>query len=194
MDHDTTSEGKRPPASGRFLVRIDPGLHAALRARAASRGISLNRHCAGKLGSPDSELPAPGVGTVRRALEDVGESLLGVVAFGSWARGHPSWESDLDVLLVVGEEVAVSRALYRRWDERPALEWDGHRVEPHFVHLPGEGETPSGLWAEVAVDGLVLFERRLLVSRALAAVRRLIVADRISQRISHGNPYWVREG
>ena len=194
MDDNTTPREKPRPASGRFLVRIDPGLHAALRARAASRGISLNRHCARRLGSPDNELPAPGVQTVRRAFEDVGESLLGVVAFGSWARGHPSWESDLDVLLVVCEEVAVSRALYRRWDERPALEWDGYRVEPHFVHLPGEGETPSGLWAEVAVDGLVLFERRLLVSRALAAVRRLIVADRISQRLSHGNPYWVREG
>ena len=194
MDNDTTPGTQPRPASGRFLVRIDPGLHAALRTQAASRGISLNRHCAHRLGSPDRELPAPGIMTVRRAFEEFGESLLGVVAFGSWARGHPSWESDLDVLLVVDEEVAVSRSLYRRWDDRPALQWDGHRVEPHFVHLPDEGETPSGLWPEVAVDGLVLYERRLLVSRALAAVRHLIVADRISQRLAHGNPYWVREG
>ena len=175
------------------FVRIEPSLHASLRARARSEGISLNRYCARELGSPRSELPPPAAAVVGRAHSMLGEALLGVVVFGSWARGEPSWESDLDVLLIAGDQVSISRSLYRQWDDGPALEWDGHTVEPHFVHLPGEDETPSGLWAEVAMDGLVLFERRLEVSRTLAGVRRRILEERVSHRVAHGNPYWVRE-
>lgn len=193
MLDDTVTDRRQRPPSGRFVVRIEPSLHASLRARARSEGISLNRYCARALGSPRSELMPPAAEAVGRAHSILGEALLGVVVFGSWARGEPSWESDLDVLLTVGDQVPISRGLYRQWDDGPALEWDGHAVEPHFVHLPGKDETPSGLWAEVAMDGLVLFERALVVSRTLVGVRRRILEERISHRVVHGNPYWVRE-
>lgn len=40
--------GKEPnkPYSGRFLLRIDPGLHARLAARAQASGVSLNQYAA----------------------------------------------------------------------------------------------------------------------------------------------------
>lgn len=193
MSYDTIADNRQRPPSGRFVVRIDPALHASLRARARSGGVSLNRYCARELGSPSSELPTPAAEAVGRAHSILGESLIGVVVFGSWTRGEPSWESDLDILLIAGDRVPISRGLYRQWDDGPGLEWDGHTVEPHFVHLPAAGETPSGLWAEVAMDGLVLFERRLAVSRTLAGVRRLILEERVGHRVAHGNPYWVRE-
>ncbi|MDE2652523.1 MAG: toxin-antitoxin system HicB family antitoxin [Gemmatimonadetes bacterium] len=193
MPNDTINDPRQRPPSGRFVVRIDPALHASLRERARSEDISLNRYCARELGSPSSELPQPASEAVGRAHAILGESLLGVVAFGSWARGEPSWESDLDMLLIAGDGVPISRNLYRQWDDGPALKWDGHVVEPHFVHLLADGETPSGLWAEVAMDGHVLFERRLAVSRTLAGVRRRILEERLSHRVAHGNPYWVRE-
>lgn len=193
MSDDTIRDLRQRPPSGRFVVRIDPGLHAALRARARSEDISLNRYCARVLGSPGSELPPPASEAVGRAFSILGEALLGVVAFGSWARGEPARESDLDILLIAGDQVSISRSLYRQWDDGPALEWDGHAVEPHFVHMPADGATPSGLWAEVAMDGLVIFERRLEVSRTLAGVRRRILEDRVSRRVVHGNSYWIGE-
>lgn len=130
---------------------------------------------------------------VRRAKLVLGDALLGVVAFGSWARGEETSTSDLDVLLIAGEGVPVSRALYRRWDAGPGLSWHGHEVTPHFVRLPSGDAPVSGLWAEVARDGLILFERELAVSRHLAGVRRRIARGELSVRKAGGNRYWVHE-
>ena len=130
---------------------------------------------------------------VDRAGAVLGDSLVGVVAFGSWARGEESSTSDLDVLLIAGEGVPVSRALYRRWDAGPGLSWNGHEVTPHFVRLPSEEAPVSGLWAEVARDGLILFERDLVVSRRLASVRRRIARGELSLRRAGGRRYWVHE-
>ena len=51
----------------------------------------------------------------------------------------------------------------------------------------------SGFWAEVALDGLVLFERELVVSRRLAAVRRRVLRGELFRRVAGGHPYWVNE-
>ena len=48
----------------------------------------------------------------------------------------------------------------------------------------------SGLWAEVALDGLVLLEREWSLSEHLARVRRAIAAGRLVRRVVHGQPYW----
>lgn len=181
------------PASGRFVVRIDPNLHASLRENARAAGTSLNHHCARKLAAPRAPLDPTAGAVVRRAASVLGDSLLGVVAFGSWARGDESSTSDLDVLLITDDGVAISRSLYRQWDAGPELDWDGHEVSPHFARLPPESEPVSGLWAEVAMDGLILFERGLVVSRHLARVRRRMLEGEISFRVVDGQPYWVRE-
>jgi predicted nucleotidyltransferase len=179
-------------ASGRFLLRIPPGLHAALRRAAAEAGLSLNDYCARKLAAPIGDLSSleGGIRTVERAAALLGEALVGIAAFGSWARSETAAGSDVDLLVVVERSVALTRELYRAWDEEP-LTWEGHRVEPHFVHLPEEGRTAAGLWAEVALDGIVLFERGLAVSKRLGAVRRDIVAGKIVRKVSHGQPYWA---
>ena len=164
-----------------------------MRAAARSANTSLNDYCARRLASPGAALdPAP-VAVVRRAAKVLGESLLAVVAFGSWARGEETASSDLDVLLVVDRAVPISRALYREWDAGPDLSWDGHEVTPHFVQLPCGAAAVSGLWAEVATDGLIVFERRLTVSRHLANVRRRILRGELSARFADGQRYWVHE-
>ena len=179
-------------ASGRFVLRLQPGLHAALRRAAGEHGISLNDYCAAKLAAPVGELAAFGGApqTVQHAAALLAESLIGVAAFGSWARGELADTSDIDVLIVVDKEAAITRDLYRRWDEAPIV-WNGRPVEPHFVHLPEEKRPPSGLWAEVALDGIVLFERDLRLSSTLAAVRRLFTEGRICRRVVHGQGYWT---
>lgn len=190
---DDTAPTRRP-ASGRFVLRIDPALHASLREAARASDTSLNRYCARKLASPSTVLDGVAAAIVRRAALVLGSSLLGVVAFGSCIRGDHSAASDLDVLLVAGDDVDISRELYRRWDDAPELSWHGYPVAPHFVHLVPDSEPVSGFWAEVALDGLVLFDQRFEVSRQLSELRRRILAGETSRRVVLGQSYWVREG
>ncbi|MCJ7628060.1 MAG: toxin-antitoxin system HicB family antitoxin [Longimicrobiales bacterium] len=177
-------------ASGRFVLRIDPDLHAALREAARAAGTSLNEYCTRKLSIPTSEWVGPAITAVTRAHAVVGKALLGVVAFGSWARQEMGEKSDVDLLVIVEAGQEIDRGLYKSWDEEP-LRWDGHLLEPHFVHLPEAGSRLSGLWAEVAVDGLVLFDRDMEVSSRLVEFRREIASGRIHRRRSHGQSYWV---
>ena len=194
MGRDTTKPTRRihATASGRFVLRISPGLHAALRRAATEAGLSLNDYCARKLAAPLGNLAAlrGGSETVERAARLFGDRLVGVAAFGSWARGEPVKGSDVDVLVVLDRRVTLARELYLTWDEAP-VSWGGRAVEPHFVHLPEPEEGVAGIWAEVALDGLVLFEQGLRLSTRLVQVRREIAAGRIVRRVAHGQPSWT---
>jgi len=174
------------------VLRLDPGLHAALRAAAAEAGLSLNDYCARKLAAPLGNLGAleESVRTVQRAAALLGDGLVGVVMFGSVARGDAVASSDVDVLVVVDSSIAITRDLYRAWDQAPIVR-DGRRVEPLLVRLPEPTERVAGIWAEVAIDGIVLFDRALRLSFRLAAVRRDIAAGRLVRRLIHGQPYWT---
>jgi len=181
--------------SGRFLLRIDPGVHAALRAAASAMGQSLNEYCGRKLAAPVGELSAfaAAAAAVTRSAAVAGDALVGVVAFGSWARSELHDASDIDLLVVLDRSIELSRTLYRRWDEDPVI-WEGRRMEPHFVTLL-EPPTPAvGLWAEAAVDGIVLFARDLELQAQLAAIRRDLIEGRVVRKKVHGQPYWVAEG
>jgi hypothetical protein len=100
--------------------------------------------------------------------------------------------SDVDVLVVVSEDLRIDRDLYRAWDQSP-VSWNDHPLEPHFVHLPGAGSRLTGFWAEVAVDGVVIYEKELIVSGRLVQFRRQIAAGRMRRRTSQGQSYWVGE-
>ena len=177
-------------ASGRFVLRMEPALHARLRERARAAGVSLNEYCVRQLSRPGPEVVEPVEAVVAQARAVLGESLVGVVAFGSWARGEATDTSDVDVLIVVADAVPVTRELYRRWDAMPPR-WEGRTVEPHFVHAPAPGAKPSGLWAEVALDGIVLFDRDYAVSKRLGGLRAAIAEGVVVRRHAHGQWYWV---
>lgn len=125
---------------------------------------------------------------VQRAAALFGERLTAVLLSGSVARGDAEASSDFDVLVVVGLSVGLTRSLYRRWDEAPVT-WEGCTIDPHFAHQPDFDAPPSGLWAEFALDGIVLFERGLVLSRALVRIRREILAGRLERRVVHRQPY-----
>jgi len=181
---------KRADPSGRFVLRIDAALHRTLREDAVQAGLSLNEYCARKLALPEGSVSGPAADAVRRASTIAGRSLVGIVAFGSWARGDLVDSSDVDLLIVLDGSVSIDRRLYREWDRSP-LSWESHPIEPHFVHLPPPDGRLSSVWAEVAVDGVVLFERGFVISRHLVEIRQEIAAGRIVRRMIHGQPYWV---
>ncbi len=184
----------RPPkrtASGRFVLRLEPKLHAALQAAAKLAGLSLNEYCTRKLSAPIGAVElGPAALLVQRAAEIHGADLVGVVAFGSWARGEAGPQSDLDVLVVLDAGRPLIRSLYQAWDEE-ALAWETHAVQTHLVHLPEAGAAGT-VWAEAAIDGIVLFERDLSISRRLTVVRRDIADGRLVRRTVHGQPYWAK--
>lgn len=178
--------------AGRFLLRMEPELHTSLKADARAAGLSLNEHCVRRLSAPwgGGAVEGPAAEVVSRAREVAGAALAGVLVFGSWARGEAVAASDVDVLVVLEPAAAVHRGLYRAWDAQ-ALLWEGHAVEPHFARLPDPTATASGLWAEAALDGIVLFDPAHVVARALASVRSQIAAGRVVRRWANGQPYWV---
>lgn len=154
-------------------------------------GLSLNEYCARMLATPGSRVGGPAADAIERAAAVASDALVGVVAFGSWSRDEAGTGSDVDLLVVVEREEATIRSLYRRWDAEPPLRWDSRRVEPHFVYLLEADERVSGMWAEIAIDGIVLFEQGLRISRRLVELRREIAAGRFVRRRAHGQPYWV---
>ena len=178
------------PKSGRFVLRMPPSLHAALHRAAGANGLSLNAYCVrqltmtglGVVGDQDA------TSLVARASAVAGDALSAVVLHGSWVRGEATPASDVDALIVVDSRVALNRALYRAWDEEP-ITWRNRRVDPHFAHPASEGQF-SGMWAELAIDGIVLFERDWKVSADLVRIRRAIAAGQLVRRVVHGQPYW----
>ena len=165
-------------------------MHAALREAASAGGISLNDYCIQRLSAPGPD-PAVAVFSpvVELALESVGPALVGVAVFGSWARGDAVTGSDIDLLVVVEPDFALTRGSYAPWDDRP-FEIAGRPVEPHIVRLPRSRTPMSGVWAEVAIDGIVLVDTGLRLSSYLADVRRAIAAGRLTRRVVHGQPFW----
>jgi len=164
-------------------------LHGILRSSAARAGLSLNDYCVRKLVAPGL-IETPVFEVVERATAQFGEGLMGIVAFGSWARDQLTEQSDVDLLLVVDPSIGIVRSLYREWDELQVT-WEGRPVEVHIVHPAEPDGTPSGLWAEAALEGLVLFERGFELSRRLIDVRNRIAGGEVSRRQAHGQPYWV---
>ncbi|MBU6223069.1 MAG: toxin-antitoxin system HicB family antitoxin [Planctomycetes bacterium] len=185
--------GSRSTASGTFVVRLDPGLHALLRHEAKAAAASLNEWCSRSLTTPG----APGLGAAADVLLAIrtrcGASLLGVVAYGSFARDELTAGSDVDLLVVLAAGVKITRSLYRQW-EGAVPAWERREVDLHFVHLPDAGDPVSGSWAEAAVCGIVLYDRDLVVSRWLIDIRTRIARGELVRRMSQGQPYWIHEG
>ena len=177
--------------SGRFVLRMPGQTHAMLEAAARASGLSLNAYCVRKLAGagPGGHFDEQGAASVSRAAAIAGDALVAVILHGSWARGEATPDSDVDLLVVVEPPVAPNRQWYRDWDAQPAV-WEGRAVDVHFAHPPAE-EALSGLWAEVAVDGMVLFDRDRRISAALARIRRSIASGRVVRRVVHGQPYWT---
>jgi predicted nucleotidyltransferase len=189
-----------------LILRIPSSLHQQLKQESRSVDLSLNRYCqnllsikAGRL--PPGRLPASltiAAGRSRHArfLQDLsaqviaaqGDHIEGLVLFGSFARGRPTASSDIDLLIVLARNVVLDRDVYAHWKSQKL---DGREVAPLFVQIPGEDERIGGLWFEVALDGILLYDRDLRLSRFLSHVRNLIADGQVKRMVTHGHPYWV---
>ena len=185
----SNSQSPRPAKSGRFLLRMPAALHATLHGAARSAGLSLNEYCVRRLASGGSRHPEAAA-LVNQAVAVAGDHLRAVVLHGSVVRGEAAAGSDLDVLVVVDRGFRLDRGLYKAWDAGSPAPADQRPVDPHFVHSPNE-DSMSGLWAEAAIAGEVLFDLDGGTSAHLARTRREIAEGRLCRRVVHGQPYWT---
>jgi hypothetical protein len=178
--------------SGKFVLRVPPEMHRRLVAYGQALGLSLNCACLRLLGSAlDPQQPGAlpyGLGGILAPQSELSTDILGLVLYGSEARGEATSASDVDILVVVAAERPITRSLYSQVDATPGLD---RRVSLMLSHLPGSAARPGSLWLEVSQDGIVLFDRDRSVTRMCAAIRRQIAAGRMSRRESHGQGYWV---
>jgi hypothetical protein len=184
----------RNVASGKFVLRLPPPVHEALRAEASRKGMSLNGLCEKVLETHTAGGGRPSVGReddaglIARIRDFLGDSLMGIVVFGSVARGAARRESDVDLLIVLDVNQEVTRRLYSLWDDC----FQGDALSPHFVRLPARAEDAGTVWLEATVDGVILHDRDGKVSRFLADIRRTTAEGHLSRRSAYGMPYWVR--
>jgi hypothetical protein len=192
--------------SGKFVVRIPAALHAQLKGEATATAQSLNQVCISKLqasATPDAGLRATSAATelispgfLDAILQRWCDTLIGIILFGSAARGDDTEDSDIDLVLVMDAEVKIVRALYRLWEDfcrEQCGTQDSGRFSPHFVNLPESIKDAGGLWYEVAIEGIILWESEYRISRFLSAVRAAMGQGKIRRRMVHGSPYWVKE-
>ena len=69
--------------------------------------------CGQELATAAEVIPGSLLRGIRQRFAD---ELVGIVLFGSTARGDNTEASDIDLLLVLSPGVVLSRELYRRWD------------------------------------------------------------------------------
>jgi predicted nucleotidyltransferase len=139
--------------------------------------VSVNRDRLDKsdpvLAIPQSEFHKPVRAFIDRVREDV-EELVGVVLFGSVARGEADRASDIDLLVVVrGEKTSARRAVQSIVQDLEGTTFDGNRYtfQPLVESVDSARRIGERL-QEQFDDGLTLVE-----SGELADLRREVYAD-----------------
>jgi predicted nucleotidyltransferase len=157
--------------------------------------MSLNRLCISALQSHLEPVPRESPHSLPVSLDKirslVGESLAGVLLFGSTARNEQRESSDIDLLIAVNDELPLTRALYDRWDEVFAAA-EAPPVNPHFVHLPCKPAAAGSLWCEAAVDAVLLHDPEGRIADVLRQIRRAVAEGKLLRKSAYGHPYWIR--
>jgi hypothetical protein len=123
---------------------------------------------------------------VKDAKREFGPKFLGLLLFGSRARGDVHDMSDTDILIVVDESVTIDRALYRAWDQRVP-----EGVSLQIAHLPTTAHDAGSLWLECALDAKILSDPFGLVADFIAQAREYITSGTVIRKTTHGQGFWV---
>ena len=190
-----------------LIIRTPEALHRKLKRSAQQLGVSLNQFCVSLLTQPAIDTkstghaleaaPGPFIldgASLKPLVETVtasfGDLLSGIVLFGSTARGEAREDSDIDLAIILNAAAPLDRDIYERWRREIPRQ---QSVEPLFLRLPDAADEIRGVWFELAIDGIVLFDARFEVSRYLSHIRRFISSGGARRMSTYGIPYWVHE-
>lgn len=173
--------------SGKFVLRVDPKLHKALRDEALQKGESLNSLCIQKiLGLNDSTNSAWSELVLNIRAEF---SPVGIALFGSVARGEQTANSDIDLLIVLPEQQPITRDVYKKWDR---LKFINSKLSPQFVHLPKADAPVGSIWLENAMEAEILYDHAGIVKKTFLEIRRKVSLGLYVRKQSYGQSYWIR--
>ena len=187
----------------RFLVRLPAPLFVGLKRRAGEARRSINAILTELLESSIKgdepglrQTPVPKLYPALKLIQhSLGAELIGIVLFGSVARGQASASSDIDVLIVLDSAFRIERDLYE--ELYTAIREAGvgaASLSLHIVNLPKDVSTVDGFLLEITLEGIVLFEKDFLISRFFMQLREMIVAGSFVRESLHGHPYWILPG
>jgi len=121
---------------------------------------------------PQSEYRTP-VRAVRDRLTDTIGDDVGIVLFGSVARGEADRASDLDFFVVVDDErMAAQRAAHAIEDDLSDERFDGDRYEPHIVVETRDSAVAHDHIREILNEGITLNE-----AESLNTIRQQVGSD-----------------
>jgi hypothetical protein len=180
-------------ASGKFIIRMSKEQHAVLQREARRLECSLNDLCLKRLTASIAieSLPEEIRSASSAASDLFSDRLLALAVFGSWAKGKTNDLSDIDLLIVLRQDLAITRQIYTDFENKCPVQG---RIEPHFLHLPDTTRRISGLWAEVAMAGVIISDTSFALQRYLNFVKEQIVAGHLVKERLHGQNYWVHKG
>jgi len=122
--------------------------------------------------------------------EHLGSDLVGIVLYGSWARGTARPDSDVDLFVVVhnlpqsrfDRAVHVHRAVIGRFDQRMSI----------LAKEPAEFERffPS-LYLDIGLDGIILYDSQGYIRRMLARIREIIREAGLYRTCRDGELMWL---
>ena len=136
-------------------------------------------------------------------LDHFKDRLLGLLVFGSVARGDWTHDSDIDLLIVVegwkkptwerSEELLMLRNKLRGTREFLRVMGAGH--VPIIQHYPldkDEALVFHRLYLDASIDGIIIFEKDKFLTKVLGGVRKKL-ADEGARRVvaPSGEFYWV---
>ncbi len=124
--------------------------------------------------SPSTETLSAALSPVIEALRTgLDDSLVAVVLFGSWARGEAGPESDWDLLVIACK--LPPKALARHFYLKSMLPADWRARISLLAKTPQEFESRfPPLYLDIALDGIVLFDREEYMTRRLEWIRQQI--------------------
>jgi len=177
-----------PDNQTRLLLRLPSALHRRVKARASETGSSLNSVIVEAIdnGLSKGRLEALTPSIIKHAKSQFGDAFLGLLLYGSRARGDAYESSDTDLLLVVDGSVRIARELYRSWDN---ILPDG--VSLNIATLPATPQDAGSLWFECALDAKILFDPTGMLRRRLDDIKDMIVSGAFVRRTTHGQGYWI---